>query len=944
MIPDRFAFLLDYTDSETVRVLLKAGLDQLPETDIGIHIAEMIQGSSDLWSKSTINLGLSLLKEEVNAGCSDPVRSASVHYMIGEFLWNLAYDFQVDSAVNYECAIDAFQISLNYYSVKVQPEKWACVNQALGHIYLERIQGNRAENINQAIRSLKSTLQVYSQERSPDAWVVTMSTLANAYACNGEGDPAENLEKAIRYLEQAADVLETFPNRERWASIQVNLGIACQHRPRGDAGENLEQSIQHLRNALTVFGMTDYPQKSAMLNTNLGNAFSRRIYGDKSENQEKSIQHFRTALQAMPNREPVMFYAMILRNLSSVYKTRISGRQRENIESALTCCNEALELCGNNYPLKTAMIHAMLANLHQERSVGNRRCNLLSAQQHYEAALEVFTVESMPWENLENNLELCRTVRELNQSDVVENALLEAMTSFEHLYCQTITKEGRNLTLEKGAPAFYLAAYCAAETGNPEVGFEYLERGKTRVLSEVLAADCAALENVSSVLQKEYESSIREIKRLHYSQQDDNLSKTEFLSITAELKSCNTQLTTLLETIRAQSPDFMQKTPAIQEILTLLPSPDTALISFCVTDFGTAVFLVNQGVSKNGISAYIVPEFTTADLNRIKSGWLSGYKSFKTSKGDKEAIRCWENTVEGILEEIYNQIFKPVELELRDTSVDHIIFSPHKILHVLPLHLMKLKGSKHPERLFERFRISYTPSVSVLYRMCDVPVELRHSLLAVANPTLDLKYSESEVSSIRTLFVDSEVLSRGEAVRENVIKKSGSAGYLHFACHALFDLNDPDASGLILAGPPTGKPVSEPCADSVAARSIYAAVETPHDSGCILSLREISHKLDLKQTRLVVLSACESGLISPQGDADECVGLPAGFIQAGAKMILSTLWQADDKKTRELITHFYENLLTRDLPPIEALRHAQLEMLESGVPVYYWGGFTITGA
>jgi CHAT domain-containing protein len=66
------------------------------------------------------------------------------------------------------------------------------------------------------------------------------------------------------------------------------------------------------------------------------------------------------------------------------------------------------------------------------------------------------------------------------------------------------------------------------------------------------------------------------------------------------------------------------------------------------------------------------------------------------------------------------------------------------------------------------------------------------------------------------------------------------------------------------------------------------------------------------------------------------------FIEAGAQSVVSTLWDLEDHATAQLMTAFYANLSHRE-EKAEALRQAQLEMLNSGAPPYYWAGFVLDG-
>ncbi|MBN2567833.1 MAG: CHAT domain-containing protein, partial [Deltaproteobacteria bacterium] len=92
---------------------------------------------------------------------------------------------------------------------------------------------------------------------------------------------------------------------------------------------------------------------------------------------------------------------------------------------------------------------------------------------------------------------------------------------------------------------------------------------------------------------------------------------------------------------------------------------------------------------------------------------------------------------------------------------------------------------------------------------------------------------------------------------------------------------------------------------------------------------------------LVTLSACETAL-GRVSTGDDVVGFTRGFLYAGARSLISSLWQVDDRATRDLMVHFYINLskMSKD----EALRQAQLETKEQYPHPYYWAAFLLTGS
>ena len=102
-------------------------------------------------------------------------------------------------------------------------------------------------------------------------------------------------------------------------------------------------------------------------------------------------------------------------------------------------------------------------------------------------------------------------------------------------------------------------------------------------------------------------------------------------------------------------------------------------------------------------------------------------------------------------------------------------------------------------------------------------------------------------------------------------------------------------------------------------------------------------QLDLQRTDLVVLSACRSGL----GDiavGDGSHGLRRAFLAAGARTVISALWDVPDNSSKLLITRFYEQLLLKQQTRLEALAEARKDVraLHRHDPVH-WAGFVLDG-
>jgi CHAT domain-containing protein len=142
---------------------------------------------------------------------------------------------------------------------------------------------------------------------------------------------------------------------------------------------------------------------------------------------------------------------------------------------------------------------------------------------------------------------------------------------------------------------------------------------------------------------------------------------------------------------------------------------------------------------------------------------------------------------------------------------------------------------------------------------------------------------------------------------------------LHFATHGVVDTRHPEMSGLIL--------------------SLIDKRGRRQDG--YLRLGDI-YKLKLSAD-LVVLSSCDSAL-GKDLDSEGIIGLPRGFLYAGAKSVIASLWKVNDDATAALMSILYARIKKGE-SPASALRSAQLEMLrdEQWSNPYYWAGFVLQG-
>jgi CHAT domain-containing protein len=144
--------------------------------------------------------------------------------------------------------------------------------------------------------------------------------------------------------------------------------------------------------------------------------------------------------------------------------------------------------------------------------------------------------------------------------------------------------------------------------------------------------------------------------------------------------------------------------------------------------------------------------------------------------------------------------------------------------------------------------------------------------------------------------------------------------YVHFATHGYIDSERPDLSAIVL--------------------SLVDEKGKPQDG--FLRANEI-YNLRLP-AELVVLSACETGL-GKEIKGEGLVGLTQGFMYAGARRVVVSLWNVNDKATAELMARFYRGMLKENKTPAAALRVAQVEMSRQRQwqSPYYWAAFVLQG-
>jgi CHAT domain-containing protein len=186
-----------------------------------------------------------------------------------------------------------------------------------------------------------------------------------------------------------------------------------------------------------------------------------------------------------------------------------------------------------------------------------------------------------------------------------------------------------------------------------------------------------------------------------------------------------------------------------------------------------------------------------------------------------------------------------------------------------------------------------------------------------------LKFTRQEADQILAQAPRAKNLSAIDFKANRAMATGGELSkyrYVHFATHGYIDSERPDLSAIVL--------------------SLVDAEGKPQDG--FLRTHDI-YNLNLP-AELVVLSACETGL-GKQIKGEGLVGLTQGFMYAGARRVVVSLWNVNDKATAELMARFYRGMLRENKTPAAALRTAQMEMSQQiqWRSPYYWAAFVLQG-
>jgi CHAT domain-containing protein len=312
-------------------------------------------------------------------------------------------------------------------------------------------------------------------------------------------------------------------------------------------------------------------------------------------------------------------------------------------------------------------------------------------------------------------------------------------------------------------------------------------------------------------------------------------------------------------------------------------------------------------------------------------------------------------------------VWAPLEKAFGTSKATQVLISSDGVLNQLPFGA--LPGRAPGTYLIEDRAIATVPAPQLLPGLLAPPTTTRlaGSLLALGAVNYDrataaisapgVPLPQAAARDVRLTFAALEG-SRGEVARVEQIHRRvfGATGvvvlqgggateaavrhdaprhrYLHLATHGFFAPAPvtsalahsivPERPGQVLGGSQGVGAYHYGLLSGLALAGANAPL--PDDDG-VLTAEEV-RTLNLSGVELAVLSACETGLgLTSRGEG--LLGLQRAFHAAGARTVVASLWMVDDAATRALMERFYENLWTRKMGKLAALREAQLAMLRN---------------
>ncbi|MFE3945720.1 CHAT domain-containing protein [Streptomyces sp. NPDC059118] len=375
------------------------------------------------------------------------------------------------------------------------------------------------------------------------------------------------------------------------------------------------------------------------------------------------------------------------------------------------------------------------------------------------------------------------------------------------------------------------------------------------------------------------------------------------------------------------------------------PTPADLADGVAASGADALVYLVPGEDAEAGVAIIVAPERGVAMkvlplLSGAGNGPVERYLDATALRDtaapdDAAAAQGWEESLGALCDwahDVLGPVVTALEEALRpggDRAKEplRVVLVPCGRLGIVPWHAARGPGGTSPAYLCRTTVFSYAASGGQFLRTVRrAPRDPAAAPVLLADPTLGLTYAEVEVLALRNAFYPEARLCGGmfEVPEDELLPGTpdevlgflaDGASLLHVASHGSAGVR-PTVSALHLAAEPAGAPPAE--ADGA----------DPGDLTVTRLLDQPVRQQAPTDGPLVVLSACRTDLSTR--DHDEALTLTTAFVSGGARDVVGSRWAADDGTAALLMAVFHHYLNAEGLSPVDALRAAQLWMLDPG--------------
>jgi CHAT domain-containing protein len=450
--------------------------------------------------------------------------------------------------------------------------------------------------------------------------------------------------------------------------------------------------------------------------------------------------------------------------------------------------------------------------------------------------------------------------------------------------------------------------------GNIDSAFQLVERTKSRTLAQLISQGLEWEKISESPLMERMKALKEKLNSLYSTSRDKSFRdaaiaqpiKKEIVNVEREIKELfyelNAESKANFNTILPESEFGKDLKATIMEQL----NSETIILEYYFVEEQLFLFTISDS------------DFEFIKLSIQKNELHRKLNKFNYRINDARYDRNVSPTkIQIILKELYDLLIPSISNKIE--NFNNLIIIPHSILHNFPFHLL-YDGTSY---LLENYTISYAPSAQILnfcHREKDLSGFQKPNPLIMAYNPDDIPYVVQEAEAISSLFPESNCFIQQDAMVSHLKEYASQSEIIHLSVHGQFREDNPLFSSLQFAS-------------STASRN---SLNTMHD---YLTVHDIYYlKLN---SRLVTLSGCQTGKNFITA-ADDLMGLARGFFAAGATSILASLWSVEDAATSELMLAFYQNI-KEGKSVGQALKEAQLALMEKYEHPFYWGGFMLMG-